>query len=65
MAEVSENAAIFIATSFQAMEELSLEFLLIPDSNLMIALVFLALSGRKPRCHYYKVKERRGTKRVL
>jgi hypothetical protein len=42
MAEVSDNAAIFIATSFQAMERA--KFGIPPDSvtvNLMIALVFL------------------------
>ncbi len=42
MAEVSDNAAIFIATSFQAMERAKYGFP--PDSvtvNLMIALVFL------------------------
>ena len=42
MAEVNDNAAIFIATSFQAMERA--KFGIPPDSvtiNLMIALVFL------------------------
>jgi uncharacterized membrane protein YozB (DUF420 family) len=42
MAEVSDNAAIFIATSFQAMERAKIG--IHPDSvtvNLMIALVFL------------------------
>lgn len=43
MAEASDNAAIFIATSFQAMERA--KFGIPPDSvtvNLMIALVFLS-----------------------
>lgn len=42
MAEVSDNAAIFIATSYQAMERAKLDFPPNTETvNLMIALVFL------------------------